>query len=64
MASLFSKVARFARSPQGRRAIAQAKEFANDPRKRQQAKDALSKLRGKGTGGGGGTGGGTPPSGR
>lgn len=56
MASLFQKVARFARTPQGRRAIEQAKRLARDPRTGQQAKDALAKLRGKG-----GKGGGTPP---
>ncbi|WP_116046571.1 hypothetical protein [Amycolatopsis palatopharyngis] len=62
MASLFSKVARLASSPQGRRAIAQAKEFASDPRRRQQAKDALNKLRDRGKGGS--SGGGTPPPAR
>lgn len=48
MASLFQKIARFAKSPQGRQTINQVKRYANDPRKRQQAKDALGKLRGKG----------------
>ncbi|MBK1786096.1 hypothetical protein [Prauserella cavernicola] len=57
MASLFNKVARFAKSPQGRRMISEAKRMAKDPQKRQQAKDALGKLRGKG-----GSDGGTPPS--
>ncbi|TWE29682.1 hypothetical protein [Prauserella muralis] len=50
MASLFSKVARFAKSPQGKRMISQAKRMANDPRTRQQAKDTIAKLRGKGKG--------------
>jgi len=50
MASLFSKISSFARSPQGRRAINQAKQVARDPRRRQQAKEALGKLRGKGNG--------------
>ncbi|NIH82005.1 hypothetical protein [Amycolatopsis viridis] len=45
MASLFGKIARFAGSPQGRRAIQQAKEFANDPRRRAQAKSAFDKLK-------------------
>ncbi|WP_200834590.1 hypothetical protein [Amycolatopsis alkalitolerans] len=45
MASLFTRLARLASSPQGRRAIAQAKQFANDPRRRQQAKDAVEKVR-------------------
>lgn len=47
MASLFTKIARFAASPQGRRMIVKAKRMASDPRTRQQAKDALAKLRGK-----------------
>lgn len=51
MASLFNKIARFARSPQGRRAIAQARQLASDPKRKQQAKDALGKLRGRGTDG-------------
>jgi len=45
MASLFNKIARFANSPQGRRAIRQAQEFAGDPRRRAQAKSAIAKLR-------------------
>ena len=45
MASLFNRLSRLANSPQGRRAIQQAKEFANDPRRRQQAKDAVEKVR-------------------
>ena len=43
--SLFTKLARLANSSQGRRAVQQAKEFANDPRRRQQAKDAVEKVR-------------------
>jgi hypothetical protein len=45
MASFFTKITRFAGSPQGRRAVQQAKELANDPRRRQQAKDAVDKVR-------------------
>lgn len=64
MASLFNKIARFANSPQGRRAIQQAKRVATDPRTRQQAKDALDKVKhridGKGKGGDQG-GNSTPP---
>ncbi|MFF5992252.1 hypothetical protein [Prauserella flavalba] len=56
MASLFNKVARFAKSPQGRRMIAEAQRMAKDPHKRKQAMNALNKLRGKGPKGGG-----TPP---
>ena len=67
MASLLNKIARFASSPQGRRAIQQAKRIASDPKTRQQAKDAFDKVKnridGKGSSGGTtGTGdGGTPP---
>jgi len=43
--SLFNKLAKLANTPHGRRAIRQAKEFANDPRRRQQAKDAVEKVR-------------------
>ncbi|GHF81375.1 hypothetical protein FHX82_003180 [Amycolatopsis bartoniae] len=45
MASLLNRLSRLANSPQGRRVIQQAKEFANDPRRRQQAKDAVDKVR-------------------
>lgn len=62
MASLFHKVARFAKSPAGRRAISEAKRMARDPHKRRQAKEAFDKIR-KGAGGSGGShGGGRPPS--
>lgn len=61
MASLFQKVAKFAKSPAGRRAISEAKRMARDPHKRQQAKDAFDKFR-KGSGGSGGSQGGQPPS--
>ncbi|WP_216215892.1 hypothetical protein [Amycolatopsis aidingensis] len=65
MASLFSKavkLAAYARSPQGRKVINQAKEFAGDPRRRAQAKEMLNKLRDKGSGGNGNRdGGSTPP---
>lgn len=44
MASLFSRITHLASSPQGRRMINQAKDFANDPKRRQQAKDALAKV--------------------
>lgn len=62
MASLFNRITRFARSPQGRRAIDQAKRMARDPHTRQQAKDAVNRLRGRGRGHGGR--GGPPPTGR
>lgn len=63
MASLFSKIAKFASSPQGRKLMNKAKEMANDPHKRQQAKDKFDQLRNKRGGSGGtGSGGGTPPA--
>ncbi|TCP52109.1 hypothetical protein EV191_106275 [Tamaricihabitans halophyticus] len=60
MASLFGKLARLASSPQGRMLLRKAKDMANDPRKRQQAKDALDKVRKK-YGNGGDTGQSNPP---
>ena len=36
MAGLFSKVSRFARSPQGRRAMSQARRLAQDPKNRER----------------------------
>lgn len=47
MASLFQKLATFAKSPQGRRAINEAKRFASDPKRQQQARDAAKKIRDK-----------------
>jgi hypothetical protein len=51
MASLFNKVAAFARSPQGQRMISQAttkaKQVANDPKAR--VRSELAKRRGGGT---------------
>lgn len=45
MASLFSKISSFLRSPQGRRATEKAKQLAKDPHKRAQAQQMLKKLR-------------------
>lgn len=45
MASLFSKIAAYVRSPQGRRMTDQAKRMAKDPRKRAQAQEVLRKFR-------------------
>lgn len=47
MASLFHKLAGFAKSPQGRKAIEQAKRFASDPKRQQQARDTAKKVRDK-----------------
>ncbi|GAA1274151.1 hypothetical protein [Saccharothrix xinjiangensis] len=45
MASLFNKIAAFARSPQGRRLVDQAKFAARDPHKRAKAQEVLRKFR-------------------
>lgn len=47
MASLIQKLTGFAKTPQGRRAIEQAKRFASDPKRQQQARDAAKKVRDK-----------------
>jgi hypothetical protein len=39
-----SKISRFARSPQGRRAMGEAKRLAKDPKTRKQIEDAGRKL--------------------
>ena len=45
MASLFSKLAAFARSPQGRRVTEQVKHAARDPRNKAKAQQLLRRLR-------------------
>jgi hypothetical protein len=47
---ILSKIAMFARTPQGRRLTQQARRAASDPRKRAEAKRALGRLRGRGSG--------------
>ena len=42
--SLFSKAARFARSPQGRRLTQQAVRVASDPKTKRQIQSARAKL--------------------
>jgi hypothetical protein len=42
--SLLSKVAQFARSPQGRRLAGQAKRAARDPKTRRQIEQVRSRL--------------------
>ncbi|UZJ26381.1 hypothetical protein RHODO2019_08275 [Rhodococcus antarcticus] len=49
--SLFSKIAKFASSPQGKKAISQAKDFASKPENKAKIEQAAQKLRGKGKGG-------------
>lgn len=45
MASLFSKLTAFARSPQGRRITQQLKYAAQDPQKRAKAQQLLRKFK-------------------
>ncbi|WP_199820197.1 hypothetical protein [Streptomyces sp. NRRL S-475] len=47
MAGMLDRIKQFARSPQGRRALDQARRAAADPRKRAQAQRLLGKLRGR-----------------
>ena len=42
--SLFSSAARFARSPQGRKALDQAKKLASDPKNKQKLDDLRRKV--------------------
>ncbi|WP_405826927.1 hypothetical protein OG241_32710 [Streptomyces sp. NBC_01390] len=44
---MIERIKQFAKSPQGRRAIEQARRAAADPRRQSQAKRLLSKLRGR-----------------
>ncbi|MCE7000594.1 hypothetical protein LZG04_38135 [Saccharothrix sp. S26] len=45
MAKLFSKLAAFARSPQGRRVTEQVKQAARDPRNKAKAQQLMRKFR-------------------
>ena len=49
--SLFSKVAKFASSPQGRAAIEKAKTAATDPKNRAKIDGLVGKVKDKGRGG-------------
>lgn len=48
MAGLLGKVAKFASSPQGQRAIAKAKQAAGDPKNRAKINDIVAKVQRKG----------------
>ena len=48
MAGLFNKVTKLARSPQGRAAIAKAKDAANDPKNRAKMDELVGKVKGLG----------------
>ncbi len=54
MASVFQKIAEFARGPQGRRVTEQVKRYAQDPKNREKAQQLLGRFCGRG--GRGGTG--------
>lgn len=43
-----SQVTKFARSPQGRKAVAEAKRLASDPKTKRQIDDARRRLTGRG----------------
>lgn len=43
--SVIQRIKEFARSPQGRRAVEQARRAAADPRRRAQARGLLARLR-------------------
>ncbi|EGG47412.1 MULTISPECIES: hypothetical protein [Streptomyces] len=45
MPGVMERIKQFARSPQGRRTIDQARRTASDPRRRAQAQRLLGKLR-------------------
>lgn len=47
MSGLFAKIKQFSRTPQGQRTIASVRRAASDPRKRDQARGMLMRLRGK-----------------
>lgn len=46
MSGLFAKIKQFSRSPKGQRTIASVRRAASDPRKREQARGMLRRLRG------------------
>jgi hypothetical protein len=48
MAGFMSKISRFARSPQGKRAISEAQRLAKDPKTRRQLGDFRKRLAGRG----------------
>ncbi|EST18781.1 hypothetical protein [Streptomyces niveus] len=46
MPGIIDRIKAFTRSPQGQRVIGQARAASSDPRKREQARRLLGKLRG------------------
>lgn len=51
MPSLINKVAAFARSPQGRKVVEQAKQYAAKPENKQKIEQLRTKVSRRGTGG-------------
>ena len=51
MPSLIDRVSRFARSPQGRKAMDNARNLARDPRTRRRIEEARARLTKRGRGG-------------
>ncbi|MCZ4120962.1 MULTISPECIES: hypothetical protein [unclassified Streptomyces] len=47
MPGIIARIKEFSRSPQGQRTIATARRTAADPRKREQARQLLGRLRGR-----------------
>ncbi|WP_199821041.1 hypothetical protein [Streptomyces fulvoviolaceus] len=47
MSGILERIKRFARSPQGRRTVEQARRAAADPRRRAQAQRLMGRLRGR-----------------
>ncbi|WP_199921286.1 hypothetical protein [Streptomyces globisporus] len=47
MSGLITRIKQFTRSPQGQRTIASARRAAADPRRRDQARRLLGRLRGR-----------------
>ncbi|GAA5704759.1 MULTISPECIES: hypothetical protein [Streptomyces] len=47
MPGIVDRIKQFARSPQGRRTVAEARRAAADPRRRAQAQRLLGKFRGR-----------------
>ncbi|MFC8589533.1 hypothetical protein ACWDUX_28620 [Streptomyces sp. NPDC003444] len=47
MSALLTRIKRFGRSPQGRRAIASLRRAASDPRSRARGRRLLGRLRGR-----------------
>jgi hypothetical protein len=48
MPGLMDRIGRFARSPQGRRVVAEAKRLARDPKRREQIDEARRRLMSRG----------------